>query len=59
LEKAKEQLKKNDIKEGKERFRKVREQMPSREELLKNFNLIEEKPKSPSNYLGNIFEPQG
>ena len=45
MEKAKETLKKNDIKEGKARFKKLREQKPSRDELLKNLGIIEEKPK--------------
>ena len=45
MEKAKEPLKKSDFKEGKERFKRVRDQKPSREELLKNFGITEEKPK--------------
>jgi hypothetical protein len=48
MEKAKEPLAEDDFKKGAERFRKNRDQKPSREEVLRIIRKNKAKIKSPS-----------
>ena len=48
MEKAKEPLKEDDFKKGAERFRKARDEKPSREEVLKIIRKNKSEVKAPT-----------